>query len=94
MDNLDIQIKKLQETINVLLKHYKQVQKENEQLKNLNQDLEKQLSETQTFLQHKQEKQTAENIASIHNDDEKKMLQQKIDFYLKDIEKCLTILNA
>ena len=94
MENLDIQIKKLQETINVLLKRYKQAQKENEHLKSLNEELSRNIKQKEALFQKEQQKQTAENLVLLHNDDEKKNLQQKIDLYLKDIEKCLSLLNA
>lgn len=94
MENLDTQIKKLQEIINVLLKRYKQLQKENEHLKNINEELSRHLNQKDTLLQKHQQKQTAENLVLLHDDDEKKILQQKINLYLKDIEKCLSLLNA
>ncbi len=94
MEDLDVQIKKLQETISVLLKRYKQVQKENKQFKNLNEQLNKYLKQQEILLQKEQQKQTAVNLVLLHSDDEKKILQQKINFYLKDIDKCLSLLNA
>ena len=52
------------------------------------------LSEKEHVVQSAQQKLTAEKIASVFNVEEKKLLHQKIDIYLRDIEKCLSLLNA
>jgi len=94
MEDLNIDIKKLNETVQFLLKRYKQLQRENEVLKKETEDLQKQLLEKDILIQNAQEKTAAENIALLYNSEEKKSLQQKIDSYLKDIEKCFSLLNA
>jgi hypothetical protein len=94
MEDLSADIKKLQETVQLLLKRYKQTQRENEDLKNEIEGLQKQLSEKNLLIENVQEKSAAENIALLYNNEEKKALKQKIDFYLKDIEKCFSLLNA
>ena len=94
MEDLNIEIKRLQEMLHVLVKRYKQLQKENEHLKNQNEEFKKQLLQKNILIQDVQEKSTAANIASLQNGDEKKLLKHRIDLYLKDIEKCLSLLNV
>ena len=94
MEDLNIEIKKLQEMLHGLVKHYKQLQKENEHLKNQNEEFKKHLLQKDMLIQDAQQKSVALNIATLQNSDERKFLQHRIDLYLKDIEKCLSLLNA
>jgi cell division septum initiation protein DivIVA len=94
MEDLNTEIKRLQEMLHVLIKRYKQLQKENEHLKKQNEEFKKHLLQKDILVQDAQQKSTAVNIASLHNNDEKKILQHRIDLYLKDIEKCLSLLNV
>jgi hypothetical protein len=94
MEDLNTEIKKLQEMLHVLIKRYKQLQKENEHLKNQNEEFKTYLLQKDALIQDAQQKSAAINIASLHNIDEKKILQHRIDLYLKDIEKCLSLLNV
>lgn len=94
MEDLNTQIKKLHETVYTLLKRYKQLQKENDSLKTLNEEYKKHLLDKDTFIKDAEQKSAAANLVSLYNDEEKKILQQKIDGYLKDIQKCLSLLNV
>lgn len=94
MEDLNAEIKKLQEVLTSLVKRYKQLQKENEHLKNQTEELKKILLQKDIIILDAQQKFAAANIALLYNDEEKKMLQQRIDLYLKDIEKCLSLLNV
>lgn len=94
MDDLNTEIKKLQEMLHVLVKRYKQLQKESENLKQQNEEFKRHLLQKDILVQDAQQKSAAINIASLHNSDEKKILQHRIDSYLKDIEKCLSLLNV
>jgi hypothetical protein len=94
MEELNAEIKKLHEMLHVLIKRYKQLQKENEHLTNQNEEFRRHLIQKDVLIQDAQQKSAAINIASLHNSDEKKILQQKIDLYLKDIEKCLSLFNV
>jgi len=94
MEELDLQIKEVYRLLQALIKKYNNLQKENQHLKQLNAELSKTLLETEGTMQSAEEKIAAKTLASIYNDEEKKLLQQKIDVYLRDIEKCLSLLNA
>ncbi len=94
MEDLNTQIKKLHETVHILIKRYKHLQKENENLKILNEEFKKHLLDKDILIQDVEQKSIAANLVSQYNEKEKKALQQKIDVYLKDIQKCLSLLNV
>ena len=94
MEELNIQIKDLSLLLLALLRKYNGLQKENENLKQLNQELSMNLLEKEDTVQSAQQKIDAKALASIYDEDEKKLLQQRIDVYLRDIDKCLSLLNA
>jgi chromosome segregation ATPase len=84
---LNESIAQLQEKIQLLLKAYKSIQKENQQLQ-----------KEAVALQQRQAlgKQTLAQLSGggISSDAEKQKLQQKIDAYLKEIDKCIALLHA
>jgi regulator of replication initiation timing len=94
MEELNAQIKELQQLLQALLKRYNNLQKENAHLKKINMELSNTLLEKENIIQTAQQKFAAGNIVSLYDPEEKKLLQQKIDVYLRDIEKCLSLLNA
>jgi len=94
MEELNVQIKELFQSLQGLLKKYKSLQKENEHLKQLNSELTAALLEKEDTVESEQQKLAAKILATGYEPDEKKLLQQKIDTYLRDIEKCLSLLNA
>ena len=94
MEEINVQIKELHQLLQTLLKKHNSLQKENEHLKQVNQDLIKALLEKEDSMQSAEQKIAAKTLASIYDEGEKKLLHQKIDVYLRDIEKCLSLLNA
>lgn len=94
MEEINAQLKELQHSMQILLRRYNNLLKENEQLKKINRELSNTLSEKEDIEQSTQQKLAAEKIVSVYNVEEKKILHQKIEIYLRDIEKCLSLLNA
>ena len=94
MEDLHATLKNLQFSVQNLLKKYNQLKKENEHLKKLNEQITLQLSEKNKLINAAEEKIAVNNINAIFDIDEKQILQSKIDAYLKEIEKCLSLLNA
>ena len=93
--SIDIQLKSIQQKLHQLLKQYQAVQKENLHLK-------KELEKAKNFSVHK-----ADQIQSLQNrldalqvgvtnwsEKDKLDLEKRIDGYLKEIDKCLLLLNA
>ncbi|MBY0482648.1 MAG: hypothetical protein K2Q21_14935 [Chitinophagaceae bacterium] len=95
MVELSVQIKAIQEKLQLLLKQQQLLQKENQKLKK---DLEKLQSEKlqkETDLQALiQQLETVKIGGSQWSASEKAIMEKRIDGYLKEIEKCLLLLNA
>jgi hypothetical protein len=94
MEDLHTIFKDLQLALQTLLKKYNSLKKENEHLKKLNEEIIKELSEKNKLINTAEEKMATNNINELYGSEEKELLQSKIDIYLKDIEKCLALLNA
>ena len=94
MEDLHAALKNLQHTLQKLLKNYTSLKKENEHLKKLNQEMHEILAEKINRLNNIEQKMTVGHIKSIYTDEEKKVLNSQIDQYLKDIQKCLDLLNT
>ena len=95
MVDLDLQIKSIQDKLQQLLKRQGMLQKENQKLKK---DLEKTLSVTEEKEQTLQAIQQQMDVLKLGsgslNDEEKNALSKRIDVYLKEIDKCLSLLNT
>lgn len=95
MTDINTHINHLQEKLQLLIKEYKQLQKENNRLLK---DIAAAKTEKETKLN--QLNQLEQKVAAIQltsgnwNDTEKASLQKKIDAYLKEIDKCLALLHA
>ena len=95
MVDLDLQIKSIQDKLQQLLKQQGVLQKENQKLKK---DLEKALSVTEEKEQTLQAIQQQMDVLKLGsgslNDEEKNALSKRIDVYLKEIDKCLSLINT
>ncbi len=94
MEDLHASLKELQFSLQALIKKYSSLKKENDQLKKLNDEMNRLLSEKEKLISFAEEKITSNKITGLYNTEEKQLLQSKIDVYLKEIEKCLVLLNA
>lgn len=95
MLNLDTQIQNLQEKLQLLLKSYQALQKENVQLKR-DLALHQAALENKNFRLNQLEQQVdvLQVNAKTQTVEERKALEQRVDQYLKEIDKCLALLNA
>ncbi|MES2004587.1 MAG: hypothetical protein V4450_08700 [Bacteroidota bacterium] len=95
MVDLDLQIKSIQDKLQQLLKQQALLQKENQQLKK---ELEKTTAlheEKQAVAQSLQQQVDAAKLGSgAISESEKNALSKRIDLYLKEIDKCLALLNT
>lgn len=94
MDDLHDDIKALQVNVQMLLKEFADVKKENEHLKQQIIQAKKELAERARSIELLQQKFVSNQIAELYDTEDKKILKAKIDVYLKDIEKCLSLLNT
>ena len=94
MVNLDEQLQNLQKKLLHFAKEYQSLLQENKRLKNEVDTSKKKLRETNSQLEVLQRQTDAVKLGNlVLNDADKKNLQKRIDIYLKEIEKCLQIIN-
>jgi len=95
MVDLDLQIKSIQDKLQQLLKQQAVLHKENQRLKK---ELEKVTTineEKQALVQALQQQADVLKLGSgTMNEAEKNALGKRIDVYLKEIDKCLALLNT
>lgn len=95
MVDLDLQIKSIQNKLQQLLRQQSLLQKENQKLKK---DLEKAVAygdEKEHTLQTIQQQMDVLKLSSGNlTEEEKNSLGKRIDVYLKEIDKCLALLNT
>lgn len=92
---IEDQIKGLHQKLQLLLKNYQQLQKEHAALKKEADSQRLLLKEKDGLVQQLQEKvDVAKLNASAMSAEEKKVLEQRINGYLADIEKCIVLLNS
>lgn len=95
MVDLDLQIKNIQDKLQQLLRQQALLQKENQKLKK---DLEKMMldnGEKEQSLQAIRQQVDVIKMGSGNlNDAEKIALGKRVDGYLKEIDKCLALLNT
>jgi len=99
MTNIDINtnIESLQNKLQLLISKYKQLQEDNAKLQETIEALEADQKEKRIHIFQLEQKLTAAQSA-IHQtereEEEKRMMQKKIDSYIKEIDKCLALLHA
>jgi negative regulator of genetic competence, sporulation and motility len=95
MEEISVQIKAIQEKLQVLLRQQQLLQKENQKLKK---DLEKMQTEKlqkESDLEGMiQQLESVKMGGSQWSPADKILMEKRIDGYLKEIEKCLLLLNA
>ena len=95
MVDLDLQIKSIQDKLQQLLKQQALLQKENQKLKK---DLEKAVTDGHQKEQSLQAIRQQVDVLKLGSgkldETEKAALGKRIDSYLKEIDKCLALLNT
>jgi len=95
MVDLDLQIRNIQDKLQLLLKQQSVLVKENQRLKK---ELDKAVSmvdEKEQFIQSLHQKVDTLKLGAGNLDAaEKHALGKRIDVYLKEIDKCLALLNT
>jgi len=95
MADVDEQLKTITQKLQLLLKNHQQLQKDYAAIKKEAENQKLVIRERNEVVQKLQEKLDAAKINSSTMDDtEKKILEQRINGYLSEIEKCLVLLNS
>jgi hypothetical protein len=95
MVEISVQIKAIQEKLQLLLKQQQLLQKENQQLKKNLEKMQTEKLQKESDLQGLiQQLETVKIGGAQWSPSEKLLMEKRIDGYLKEIEKCLLLLNA
>ncbi len=95
MADLEAQLKTVHDKLLQLLRQYQVLQKENHQLKTDLQQAKMLAKGKDDKLTRLQEQLDITQLSTGNlNAAEKKALEKRIDLYLKEIEKCLSLLNT
>lgn len=95
MPELSDQIRNIQEKLQQLLKQQQLLQKENQQLRKELERIQTQSEEKQELVLLLQQQLDAAKLGTSGlSEEEKNALGRRIDGYLKEIDKCLALLNT
>jgi hypothetical protein len=94
MEELELQLVNLQNKLQLLLKQSQHLIKENISLKNEKELLVDELNKKDEAIKKMQQQIDALKFNNTMDEDEKKHLEKRIDEYLREIDKCLSILNT
>lgn len=94
MGESEVQLKRIQDKLQQLLKKQAILQKENEQLKKeLNSSKEQDLVNQKNIDELKQQAEILKFSAVEMNEADKKDFEKRINGYLKEIDRCITLLS-
>lgn len=90
------QLIRIEERVQQLLKEHQSMQKEAQRLQQENLDLRTQLAKKDEQVSGLQQKLDALKLTmgSLGDQDSRKELEKRIDSHLREIDKCLSLLNA
>lgn len=95
MVDLSVQIRSIQDKLQQLLKQQALVQKENQQLRKELERWQAQNEEKESRILALQNQLDAVKLGALSlNETEKTALGKRIDGYLKEIDKCIALLNT
>lgn len=95
MNETEIQLKRIQDKLQGLLKQHAVLQKENVQLKaELNDSKSEVSSHKKNVDELKQQVDILKFSAGEMNETDKKAFEKRINSYLKEIDKCIALLSA
>ena len=91
---LENDIKRVNDKLQLLLKQYVVLQKENEKLKNTAKKLEEEKENNSQHIEQLQQQVTIlKTAAGQLNEADKKDFERKITQYIKEVDKCITLLS-
>ncbi len=94
MEGMEQRLQRVEEKIQLLLKQYQYAQKEMQRLQKENTRLHEELQQKIEYANNLQQKAELLKVATLSLDDaSKKDLEKRINNYLKEIDKCLSLLN-
>jgi ABC-type transporter Mla subunit MlaD len=95
MAEIDEQLQRVEKKVQQLLKQYAAAQKELHRLRNQNEQLQQELQQKNKHVNELHQKLDSAKVTTLGMDsDSKKDLEKRINSYLKEIDKCLSLLNT
>lgn len=90
---MEQQLKRVQDKMQQLVRQYQSMQKENERLRSEKEALQKKLQLQQEQLEQLDQKLNALKLAkSGWNEEDKAVLEKKMNLYIKEIDRCIAML--
>lgn len=90
---MEQQLKRVQDKMQQLVRQYQSMQKENERLRSEKEALQKKLQLQQDQLEQLDQKLNALKLAkSGWNEEDKAVLEKKMNLYIKEIDRCIAML--
>ena len=94
MSDLETNIKRINDKLQQLLKHYQQLQKDNLRQSVLIEELKKSReSDTRQIASLQEQVSILKAAAGKMNEEDKKEFEKNINRYIKDIDKCIGLLS-
>ena len=94
-EQLDIQFKSIQQRLLLLVKEYQSSKKENARLRSEVEELQQKVTAQSTEIEKlRQQTDTSKISSTIFNETDRIELEKRIDVYLKEIDKCISLLNV
>jgi FtsZ-binding cell division protein ZapB len=95
MEDMEQRLQRVEEKIQQLLKQHQYAQKEMQRLQKENNRLNEELQQKIEHANNLQQKAELLKVNTLNLDDHsKKDLEKRINSYLKEIDKCLSLLNT
>lgn len=94
MSDLEVQLRRIQDKLQQLLKQYAVLQKENSRMKELLQrDTKNSLVNQQYIDDLKQQVEVLKITSGNWDETDKKEFEKRINSYIKEIDRCITLLS-
>lgn len=94
MSELELKIKDIQNKLQLVVKKYVTLEKENQRLtKELNKNSEQYVQQQQIIDTLKQQMEITKISAGNWNEKDKKEFEKRINSYIKEIDRCITLLS-
>jgi hypothetical protein len=94
MPQMEEQLKRLQDKLQQVVQQYQLLRKENDKLKQeMQEEKSRHLMESARVDQMRQQVEILKSSKGEMNTEEKKTMERRLNQYVKEIDKCITILN-
>lgn len=94
MSDLEVQLKRIQDKLQQMLKQYAVLQKENSRMKEeLQRDTKNTLVNQQYIDDLKQQVEVLKITSGNWDETDKKEFEKRINSYIKEIDRCITLLS-